>query len=100
MGIRRIFTQDTCLLEYSPVGSAGYYGVAIQIEDFQSHLATMPLSSVSLQFLFLVNESHDSTVCEKSLKFTSGTIEDGTVILLKPGSMFHTMIVAESSAAS
>ena len=68
--------QSTCTLNYSYVyDTAGYYGVAIQIEDFANSFSTTPLSSIPLQFLVEVFTS--SSACASAPTFISPTPPNG-----------------------
>ena len=81
---------------YTPVGLTGYYGVAIQIEDFMTQSDTEPLSSVPLQFLIQVS-SPTGSGCGAVPTFSSETISDGTTISIESGTLFSTTIIATSS---
>ncbi|XP_062615393.1 uncharacterized protein LOC134277123 [Saccostrea cucullata] len=71
-----VLNEATCTLNYSSVSnSAGYYGVAIQIEDFASPSSSIPLSSIPLQFLVEVFDS--SSACASAPTFISPTPPDG-----------------------
>ena len=68
--------QSTCTLNYSYVyDTAGYYGVAIQIEDFANSFSTTPLSSIPVQFLVEVFTS--SSACALAPTFISPTPPNG-----------------------
>ncbi|XP_078330906.1 uncharacterized protein LOC111125451 isoform X2 [Crassostrea virginica] len=71
-----ILDESTCTLNYSYVyDTAGYYGVAIQIEDFANSFSTTPLSSIPLQFLVEVFTS--SSACASAPTFISPTPPNG-----------------------
>ena len=59
--------------------SLGWYGVAMQVEDFASHNSSKPLSSVPVQFLVYVFESKDAT-CTQATTYVSPTPPDNACI--------------------
>lgn len=73
----------------------GLYGVALQIEDFQTEHDTIALSSIPLQFMINVND-HNSTCDEKpSLEITASL---SSVIAIPPNTMHRQTIIARSAS--
>ncbi|XP_048727710.2 uncharacterized protein LOC125645867 [Ostrea edulis] len=71
-----VLHETTCTLDYSSTSNTpGYYGVAIQIEDFSSISSSTPLSSIPLQFLVEIFDS--SIACASAPSFISPTPPDG-----------------------
>ena len=88
--------QTSCQLTYT-AGDTGYYGVAIQIEDFLTQSDTEPMSSVPLQFLIFSNDTGSG--CTAIPTFSSETISDGTMLSIQSETLFITRIIAESSSS-
>lgn len=73
-----ITQQETCTITYNAVHQTGWYGVAVQIEDFARNMSGGPLSSIPLQFLVNVYVSSDS--CETKTEFVGSTLPDNACI--------------------
>ena len=88
--------QNSCVLTYIATGALGWYGVAIQMEDFISLTSTTPLSSVPIQFLLDVFS--DGRPCNVSIpELVPGeTPPDGSCIPVSAGDTYQAGIVASS----
>ncbi|XP_048727704.2 mucin-4-like isoform X2 [Ostrea edulis] len=70
-----VLDETTCTIDYSSTtNSNGYYGVAIQIEDFATSSSTTPISSIPLQFLVEIFDSNSP--CAAAPTFISPTPAD------------------------
>jgi hypothetical protein len=78
--------------------SNGWYGVALQIEDFASTTSTTPLSSIPLQFL--VNVFDSSASCASRPQLVGVTPPDGSCYPVASGSTWTARIVAQSGSSS
>ena len=78
--------------------STGWYGVALQIEDFASTTSTTPLSSIPLQFL--VNVFDSSASCASRPQLVGVTPPDGSCYPVASGSTWTARIVAQSGSSS
>ena len=78
--------------------STGWYGVALQIEDFSSTTSTTPLSSIPLQFL--VNVFSSSASCASRPELVGVTPPDGSCYPVASGSTWTARIVAQSGSSS
>ena len=76
----------------------GWYGVALQIEDFASTTSTTPLSSIPLQFL--VNVFDSSASCASRPELVGATPPDGSCYPVASGSTWTARIVAQSGSSS
>ena len=75
--------------------TAGWYAVALQIEDFNSTTSSVPMSSVPLQFL--VNVYSSSSTCGGGPSLScSATLRDGSVVYVTVGFLWQESIVATS----
>lgn len=70
--------------------------MALQLEDFISPTDTVPLSSVSLQFLVFV--THSSEPCTSRPVFPPNIITDGSVHHILANDVFNVSIYARSGA--
>ena len=70
--------KNTCTITYNAVHQTGWYGVAVQIEDYSRTLGGGPLSNVPLQFLVYVYSSADS--CEIKTEYVGNTLPDKACI--------------------
>ena len=86
--------QRKCQLKYEAIGSNGWYAVALQIEDFASPTATVPLSSVPVQFLVLVFSSNEP--CSQKPEFVGVTRVAGSCIGVPFNTTFHEPLIAIS----
>ena len=94
-----IFLKLQCSLQYSAYTlSAGWYAVALQIEDFASPNSTTPLSSIPLQFL--VNIYDTSTPCISGPELVGSTVADGLCIGVQFGTTWNNRITAQSGSSS
>lgn len=98
--------QDSCTITYNAVDSTGWYGVAVQVEDYfrQSEVISSqsnngPLSSIPLQFLVFVYESAGAT-CDERSQFVYPTLAEESCIAVPQGSVFESSIVARVSNGS
>lgn len=73
----------------------GFFGVAIQIEDFVSPSSTTPLSSIPVQFLIEVFEGDVS--CAEAPVFDPVVLPSESCIAVPTGSTFTTRIEARVS---
>lgn len=93
-----LFFNDTskpqCTLFYEATGSSGYYGVAIQIEDFATETSTIPLSSVPIQFLVLVYSSN--APCSSQPEFVGTTRLDQSCIGVPFNTTYHELIIVQA----
>ena len=87
--------SNTCVIEYQANRGIGYKGAAVVIEDFTPESA-IPLSSVSLQFLFLVITNVNG-LCNQAPEFVEPTIHAGSCAAIPPGATFTTQLVANSN---
>ena len=78
--------------------SNGWYGVALQIEDFASTSSSTPLSSIPLQFLVFVFSSSSS--CASRPELVGVTPPDGSCYPVPSGSTWSARIVAQSGSSS
>ena len=85
-------------MSYHASWLTGWYAVAIQIEDFASPTATLPLNSVPLQFLVLVSQSSEDCSCRPV--FPPNVITDGSIHHLLPDQLFNVPIIARSGSAT
>ncbi|KAJ8316789.1 hypothetical protein KUTeg_004693 [Tegillarca granosa] len=92
--------QETCTIYYFANGAVGWYGVTVQIEDFEtdSNINTNPLSSVPLQFLAQVFESNE--LCSSKPTFIGPTPTDSSCIGIPFNTVYHSTIVANASSKS
>ncbi|VDI51811.1 Hypothetical predicted protein, partial [Mytilus galloprovincialis] len=88
--------EAKCFLKYNATRSVGWFAVALQLEDFRSPMDTIPLSSVSLQFLVYVFHSTES--CTSRPVFPPNIITDGSVHHILANDIFNVSIYARSGA--
>ena len=82
--------HDQCIISYGGGGVAGFYAVALQVEDF---LNNERLSSVPVQFL--VNLFDSPADCGSANPLLVGeTPQDGDCISIAPGGTFEASVVA------
>ncbi|KAJ8031546.1 Neurogenic locus notch-like protein 1 [Holothuria leucospilota] len=93
-----LLDEDTCTLEWTPTGNTGWYGYALQIEDYITSTDTIPLSSIPLQFLIYVFDG--AAACNAKPTFVSPTPPGGSCILVQPGERASQRIVAAVSDPS
>ena len=94
------FLQETCVLSWDVGTVTGFYGAAINVEDFISSTSTIPLSSIPLQFLLDVFSSPQ--MCTEGSRPTlvpGETPEDGSCIAVPFGSTYSALLVADSGGA-
>ena len=84
--------QRKCQLKYEAIGRSGWYAVALQIEDFPSPTAAVPLSSVPVQFLVLVFSSDQP--CSQKPEFAGVTRVAGSCIGIPFNTTFHEPLIA------
>ena len=84
--------QRQCQLKYEAIGRSGWYAVALQIEDFASPTAAVPLSSVPVQFLVLVFSSDQP--CSQKPEFVGVTRVAGSCIDIPFNTTFHEPLIA------
>ncbi|KAL3837136.1 hypothetical protein ACJMK2_022514, partial [Sinanodonta woodiana] len=87
--------EDTCTISYQATTNAGYYGVAIQVEDFPSRTGTVPYSSVPLQFLVDVYSVNQS--CYNLPEFIAPTRADQEIVYITVEKVYFDQIVAISN---
>ncbi|XP_078329616.1 uncharacterized protein LOC111112680 [Crassostrea virginica] len=91
-----VLNQTDCRLDYSSEShTVGYYGVAIQIEDFANSSSFTPLSSIPLQFLVVIFNS--SSTCSSAPTFISPTPSIGECFDAIQGVLFSIDIRINSS---
>ena len=84
------FYKFQCIISYGGGGPAGFYVVALQVEDY---LNNERLSSVPVQFL--VNLFDSPSDCESANPILVGeTPQDGDCISIAPGGTFRASVVA------
>ena len=89
--------QNSCVLTYTATGALGWYGVAIQMEDFISLTNTTPLSSVPIQFLLYVySDGLPCNVTTAPELVPGETPPDGSCIPVPTGGTYQAGIVAYS----
>ena len=86
-------------MTYNATGSTGWYGVAVQMEDFITSTSTTPLSSVPIQFLISIFA--DSNPCSVIITAAPSLIPGETpphdsCIPVPSGGTYTTGIVAYS----
>ncbi|XP_052062244.1 integrin beta-like protein C isoform X2 [Mytilus californianus] len=86
--------ESSCILTYNATTSVGWYAVALQIEDFKNPSDTVPLSSVSMQFLIVVGNS--SEMCASRPVLPTNKITDGLVHHISDNNIFNETIIARS----
>ena len=86
--------QRKCQLKYEAIGRNGWYAVALQIEDFPSPTAPVPLSSVPVQFLVLVFSSDQP--CSQKPELVGVTRAPGSCIAVPFNTTFHEPLIATS----
>ncbi|XP_071161044.1 uncharacterized protein [Mytilus edulis] len=87
--------ERECTISYS-AKHIGWYGVAVQIEDFNSTESLESLSSVPLQFLVVVFSSN--TTCASKSTFVEPTRVDGSCIGIPFNTTYFDQIVSRSSS--
>ena len=88
-----------CSLRYTAnTLNPGWYGVALQIEDFASPSSSTPLSSIPLQFL--VNIYYTGNACASRPQLVGSTVADGLCIGVPFGTTWSNRIVAQSGSTS
>ncbi|CAC5402582.1 unnamed protein product [Mytilus coruscus] len=87
--------ERECTISYSPKWT-GWYGVAVQIEDFNSTESMEELSSVPLQFLVVVFNSN--TTCASKPTFVEPTRVDGSCIGIPFNTTYYDPIVSRSGS--
>ena len=94
-----LYTLLQCSLRYTGNSlSPGWYGVALQIEDFASPSSTTPLSSVPLQFL--VNVYYTGSACASRPELVGSTVADGVCIGVPFGTTWSNRIIAQSGSST
>ena len=85
-----------CSLQVPATVGAGWYAVALQVEDFATTSSTTPMSSVPIQFL--VNVFTSSASCGNKPNFTSPpTPRDGDTFGIALGDTWEVTIIAVTS---
>ena len=87
-----------CNLLFPATGAAGWYAVALQIEDFATTASTVALSSVPLQFLVNVFTSTASCTSATQPQFVGVTRVDGSCVGVP--STYQEPIIAKSGGSS
>ncbi|CAG2226257.1 unnamed protein product [Mytilus edulis] len=87
--------ERECTISYSPK-RFGWYGVAVQIEDFNSTESMEALSSVPLQFLVVVFSSN--TTCSSKPSFVAPTRVDGSCIGIPFNTTYFEPLVSRSGS--
>lgn len=99
-----VLDSSKCEMEYIANRTLGWYGVAIQIEDFQPSDATFqtPLSSIPLQFLVLVQKTGSACpTANTSPQFRSPpTPADDSVFYVVAGNVFQFQVVTQTASSS
>ncbi|KAK3576975.1 hypothetical protein CHS0354_005978 [Potamilus streckersoni] len=85
--------RSTCTVTYDAIGTNGYYGVAIQVEDFTAG-STTPLSSAPIQFL--INVYNITSGCNSVPEFLPPTRPNQNTFFVNPNGTFTEIIVARS----
>ncbi|KAK3612247.1 hypothetical protein CHS0354_039529 [Potamilus streckersoni] len=89
------FDEDACLILFNATYD-GWYGVAVQIEDFSKANPGQPLSSIPLQFLVYVPPSQKGCVARP--EFLPPTRPKDSCIGVPTGTPLLEPIVAQSHA--
>ncbi|KAK3579266.1 hypothetical protein CHS0354_033344 [Potamilus streckersoni] len=87
--------EDTCTISYQATTNVGYYGVAIQVEDFPITGGKVPYSSVPLQFLVDVYSVNQG--CYNLPKFIAPTRADQEIVYITVEKVYFDQIVAISN---
>ncbi|KAK3597236.1 hypothetical protein CHS0354_004990 [Potamilus streckersoni] len=90
-----ILKEDTCSITYNASRNVGYYGVAVQVEDFPSTGSKIPYSSVPVQFLVQVYSTTQG--CYSLPEFIPPTRSDKEVVYVSANSIYFDKIVAISN---
>ncbi|KAL3881713.1 hypothetical protein ACJMK2_028114 [Sinanodonta woodiana] len=88
-----VLNETSCTVTFDAIGSIGYYGVAIQVEDFTPG-STTPLSSVPIQFLVYVYNI--TSGCNSIPEFLPPTRPDRDTVIVNQNGTFTDVIVARS----
>lgn len=91
-----IMSQSSCRLELSAdsIASQGLYGMAIEIQDFNSQESSTALSQIPLQFLIQVYSS--PAPCEDIPALVSPTRECGSCVIIPTGTTYTDQVVARA----
>lgn len=99
-----VLDQSKCEMQYTANGAVGWYGVAVQIEDFMPSDSTFttPLSSIPLQFLVLVQKTGAACpTSNASPQFLSPpTPPDQSVFDVVVGDSFQFQIATQTASSS
>ena len=92
------FCQDNCRLIYAPTDdiATGFYGIAIQVEDFINASSTVAMSSVPVQFVVELQDHSNNVFAAPT--FVGTTPVDGSCITV--GSTYQQQITARSGGDS
>lgn len=94
----QIFSPQCAFTFYGWHHTPGWYGVAIQIEDYDRTTNTL-LSSIPLQFLVFVPTT-DASSCYDRPQLVGATPPDGSCYPVAYGSTWSAHIVASGSSAA
>ncbi|XP_041361403.1 uncharacterized protein LOC121377467 [Gigantopelta aegis] len=86
--------ERDCTIKYSATRRAGWYAVALMIEDFETAISDTPLSSIPLQFLVFVFTSNAN--CSSQPEFIGDTRADESCVGVPTGTMYFEKIVVKS----
>ena len=84
------------MLSINSTVSVGLYGIALVIEDFTSSTSSVPLSSISLQFLLDIYNSNNG-ICPEKPSFVLDTPDQGSVINVPYTLSWNQQISAKSA---
>ena len=100
--ISYFLSQDNCIISYTANRTAGWYAIAIQMEDFISSTSTTPMSSIPIQFLAFVFTDCFScdTNTAPALVLEGETPVDGSCIPVPSGTTYRARIVAYSGVSA
>jgi hypothetical protein len=87
-----------CLLKFNLPTSIGYYGLRIQIEDFQNGNLSAPMSSIPLEFLVQSFTPENCTFNKP--QFLPPTAQDETCIPIPLGSTYNETIIVTTNYTS
>ena len=88
------YFHTQCSLQVPSTVGAGWYAVALQVEDFATTSSTTPMSSVPVQFL--VNIFTSTVSCGSEPTFTGATPANGDTVAIVLGDTWQATLTAES----
>lgn len=92
--LEAVLDEQACTIPYTVNGTAGYYAVALHIEDFLFPTDTVPLSSVPLEFLILVSQPMSN--CTNKSTIVNPVMHNNDCVDILVNSIYNESIVARS----